>query len=660
MTRRFKFLLHTFLLTVCSVALAAESETLLSPDKQVEANIHLSDEGACLLDVKFHGNSVLVDSPLGLTLSRGRVLGADTKFADVTRRTENSTWKPLWGKRATVVNHFNEMTIACDSKGLPGVSIVARAYDNGVAIRYALDREWGQFEVIRDETGFQFSDNITVWAVNYDGKGFRSSQESEFLPMPVSELDPTQIYGCPLLAKVAPNVWAAISDANLTDWAGMHFQRDKKNPQAVKAVLAPRYDDEKVAVRSEAPRNSPWRMIMLGATPGELVESDLVRNLNDPPKGDFSWVKPGKSVWDRWWSDSYAPEVDFKVGVNTETMKYFVDLAPEVGAAYQLVDDGWAKSQPRKNSSGPRKPADITQTSADIEIPALVEYANSKGVGILLWLQWQSVRDQMDEAFPLFEKWGIKGVKIDFMDRDDQEMVNFYHRVAQKAAEHHLTVDFHGAYKPTGDSRTWPNLITREGVMGNEYNKWSTRATPEHTVTIPFTRGLFGEMDFTPGGFRNKTEKAFRLSNTAPFVMGTRVRQLAMLVVYESALQVLCDSPYNYRSSPAGMDFLKVVPTTWHDTRVIHGEVGDFITIARRHGDDWYLGSMTDGTARTLEIPLKFLGDGKYRAEIWADAYEADEFPDRLMKSKQEVTSSDTLSARMAPGGAHVVRLMPK
>lgn len=650
------------LLTVGGMATAANIETLLSPDEQVEATIHFSSEGACLLNVKFHGHAVLVDSPLGLTLSRGSVLGPDTKITAVTRRTENTNWKPAWGKRSTVVDHFNELTLQCDSDDLPPVSIIVRAYDNGVVYRYVLDKEWGEFEVNNEDSTFSFPKDVDVWAANFGG--FKSSQESEFLPSKISKLDPTQTYGCPLLVKVSPEVWTAVSEANLTDWAGMHFQRDAKNPHAVVATLAPHPDEPQVAVRSTAPRNSPWRVLMLGERPGDLIESDLIRNLNDPAEGDFSWVQPGKSAWDRWWSGAYAPELDFPLAMNNKSMEYFVDLAAELGFKYQLVDWEWY-GEPfaegaREKTWAVNPKADITKTIADIDMPALVAYAKDRGVGIILWMQWESVDKQMNEAFPLYEQWGIKGVKIDFMDRDDQEMVNFYHRVAKKAAEHHLLVDFHGAYKPTGDSRTWPNLVTREGILGNEYNKWSTRITPEHTVTIPFTRGLFGEMDFTPGGFRNKTEATFRASDSGPFVMGTRAHQLAMLVVYESPLQVLCDSPFNYRSSPAGMDFLKLVPTTWDDTKVIHGEVGDYITITRRHGDDWYVASMTDSTGRSLDIPLSFLGTGTYRAEIWADAYEADEYPDRLMKSEQEVSSADKLTARMAPGGGHIIRLVPK
>jgi alpha-glucosidase len=269
----------------------------------------------------------------------------------------------------------------------------------------------------------------------------------------------------------------------------------------------------------------------------------------------------------------------------------------------------------------------------------------------------------MDKAFPLYEKWGAAGVKIDFMQRDDQQMVNFYHRVVKKAAEHNLTVDFHGAYKPTGWSRTYPNLVTREGVLGNEHTKWSNLVTPDHCLTIPFTRGLCGEMDFTPGGFRHTTQETFKVVGSdapGPFVMGTRCFQLAMMVVYESVLQVLCDSPYNYRQSPAGLDFLKIVPTTWEETQVLHAQVGDFITVARRSGNEWYIGSMTDWDERELTIPLDFLGTGNYTAKIWADADEANEYPERVQESQQTVTAKDVLKIKMASGGGNIMHIKPR
>jgi alpha-glucosidase len=253
----------------------------------------------------------------------------------------------------------------------------------------------------------------------------------------------------------------------------------------------------------------------------------------------------------------------------------------------------------------------------------------------------------------------VAGVKVDFMARDDQYVVNFYHRLAKLAARHRLVVDFHGAYKPTGVSRTYPNLMTREGVMGNEYVKWSSRITPGHKVTIPFTRGMLGEMDFTPGAFVNVTAAEFKTETEAPspMTMGTRCNELAMMVVYESPLQVLCDAPYNYRSSPAGTDFLKIVPTTWDDTRVLNARVGDYISTARKSGEEWYVGTMTDEDGRTLAIPLDFLGEGSYEATLWKDAPDADQHPTRLEKEVMLVDQDTVLEAVMAPGGGHVVHI---
>jgi alpha-glucosidase len=664
-----------FLLMPLQHTHAQEPVALTSPNGDVRVTVALKEKldpdpaGRRLYyAAQFGGKDVLLDSPFGLGFKGAPPFALNLAIRDVQRRTVEETWQRVWGKRKNVVNHFNEMTLALEETQPPHrrVDLVFRAFDDGVAFRYVLPEAWGAFELAAEHTGFRFPGNPTVWAANFIDPtwsgfygAFASPQESEFREVKMNEFDPTQIYGCPMLVQIGPEHWAALTEADLTDWAGMYFAPAAGQRSTLSTALSPRPDEMDVVVRSAAPRASPWRVLMLGTRPGDLIESDLVQNLNDPAAHDFSWIAPGKSAWDRWWSNSYAPEVDFEVGINTASMKYFVDLAAEMGWQYQLVDFYWYGSPFVEGTWEPHPTNDITTADPNLDIHEVIRYAGEKGVKIILWLHWAHADRQMDEAFPLYEQWGVAGVKIDFMNRDDQEMVNFYHRTVKKAADHHLLVDFHGAYKPTGWSRTYPNVITREGILGNEYSKWSDRITPEHTVTIPFTRGLLGEMDFTPGGFRNRTRETFRTENPAPNVMGTRVHQLAMLVVFESALQVLCDSPYNYRSSPAGTDFLKRVPTTWDDTRVLHGQPGDVITVARRAGDDWYLGSMTDWTPRTLELPLGFLDAGPYRAEIWADAYEAADYPDRLMKRAQVVTAQDTLTAVLAPGGGHVVHLTP-
>jgi alpha-glucosidase len=404
---------------------------------------------------------------------------------------------------------------------------------------------------------------------------------------------------------------------------------------------------------------------MIEDSPGKFLESNLIQNLNEPCKiGDVSWITPGKSAWDWWWCNRYAPDAGFELGPNQETMKYFIDFASEMGWEYQLVDWQWYGEPFAPTDSyqwNPNPDADITTCIPGIDIPSLVEYADSKNVKLLVWLEWHHADRQMEEAFPLYEKWGVAGVKIDFMASESQEMVDFYHRTVKLAARHHLVVDFHGAYKPTGFSRTYPNLVTREGVLGNEYTKWSDRITPEHTVTLAFTRNILGEMDFTPGGFVNVTPDQFRLESDAPspMVMATRANQLAMMVVYESALQVICDSPHNYRNSPAGLDFLKIVPTTWDETRVINEQMSDYITVARRSGKEWFIGSMTDGSARNLKIPLDFLDPGTYRATIWQDGEDAGENPASLVKREIEVNPVETIEASLAPGGGHAVHLAP-
>ncbi len=640
-------------------------EILTSPNGIVTVTVTAGNQ----LDyaIEFNGKDVLLNSPVSLSFTNARAFGPDLAIKNVSRRAVDESWQRVYGKRKQVRNHFNEMTLDLQETTAPNrqVQIIFCAYDDGVAFRYALPKTWGGFELAAENTAFHFPNDAAVWAVNYGG--FVSSQEAEFLPMKLSELKPGQVYGCPLLVQVAPSLWAACSEADLSDWAGMYFTPADDSPNTVRTALSPRPDDTNIVVRSIAPRSSPWRVIMVGDRPGAFIESDILENLNVPATFDASWVKPGKSAWDKWWCGGYAPELSFKPGMDTATMKYFVDLAAEMGWQYQIVDEGWygqAFADGARNTTWAAHPTtSITNIVPELDLHGLIAYAKQKGVKIIVWLHWGSVNKQMDVAFPVYEKWGVAGVKIDFMNRDDQEMVDFYERVAKLAAKHHLLVDFHGAYKPTGWHRTYPNVITREGVMGNEYNKWSTNVTPRHTVTLPFTRGMLGGMDFTPGGFRQKTLETFRAVGgdaPGPFVMGTRVHQLAMLVVYESALQVLCDSPYNYHSSPAGTDFLKVVPTTWDDTRVINGDVGNFITVARRSGKEWYIGSMAGTDARTLEIPLNFLGAGKYQAEIWADAYEAADYPDRLMKQTRTVTAADTLTANLAPAGGYIVRLRPQ
>lgn len=605
------------------------------------------------------GRTLVADSSLGLDLDGQAPLARDLVIEDEARRSFDETWQTVVGKSRDVRDHGNELTLSLREAGEPGrtLQVVFRAYDDGVAFRYVLPEQPGleEFRLAGERSEFRFTGDHEAWAADYGS--FASHQEAEFPKTTLSAMAPSAHLGLPLLVRTGEKAWVAITEASLRDWAGMYLGGTGA-PGALVSRLSPRHDDPTVAVIGRTPHVSPWRVLMIGDDPGRLIESNIVLNLSEPLAiEDPSWITPGRSAWDRWWSGDWAPAADFEIGMNTATMKYFADLAAEMGWEYVLVDWTWYGSIEDFETGGVR---DCTKPIAAVDVPEIVRYANDKGVKVLLWIFWTHMDQKMDEALALYERWGVSGIKVDFMARDDQWMVNWYQTLVRKAAAHKLTVDFHGAYKPTGLRRAYPNLLTREGVLGNEYNKWSGRVTPEHKVTIPFTRMLAGPMDFTPGGFYHATPATFEARDSRPWVMGTRAAELAELVVYESELQVLCDSPDAYRTSPVGVEFLKEVPTTWDETRVLNGAVGEYVTIARRSGERWFLGSMTGAEGRTLEVPLGFLGGGEWTVRSWADAPDADAHPEKAVESRRTVGAGDTLTLKLAPAGGQAVILEPK
>lgn len=608
--------------------------------------------------VAFDGRTLVTDSALGLDFADQPPLARDLVVEEEVRRSFDETWETVVGKSKEVRDHGREMVLTLREANEPGrrLQVAFRAYDDGVAFRYLLPEQpdLASFRVANERSEFRFVGDPEAWAADYGT--FASHQETEFAKTTVSAIAPAAHVGLPLLVRAGERAWVAVTEANLRDWAGMYLGGTGA-PGALVSRLSPRHDDPEVAVVGKTPHRSPWRVLMIGDHPGRLIESSLVLNLSEPLAiQDPSWITPGRSAWDRWWSGDWAPGADFEIGMNTATMKYFADLAAEMGWEYTLVDWGWYDPITDFEHGGD---LDCTTSIPQVDIPEIVRYANGKGVKVLLWVFWTHMDRKMDEALALYEKWGVSGVKVDFMARDDQWMVNWYETLVRKAAAHRLTVDFHGAYKPAGLRRAYPNLLTREGVLGNEYNKWSDRVTPEHKVTIPFTRMLAGPMDFTPGGFFHATPATFKAQDSRPWVMGTRAAELAQLVVYESELQVLCDSPDAYRSRPVGAEFLKRVPATWHETRVLNGEVGEYVTIARRSGKRWFVGSLTGTEGRTLEVPLGFLDGGEWTARVWADAPDADVHPEEAVEESRTVRARDTLTMKLAPAGGQAVILEP-
>ena len=629
-------------------SLIANLLSLRSPDGKIE--VAISAGGILSYAVNVDGMPVIGESKLGLQFRDGADLDRDVELLRAERRSADSTWENRWGKRRKVRDHYNELRLIMHEKSDTGrnFEVVFRAYDDGVGFCYILPEQKGMenFVLTREQTEFAFTDNFACYAGRQE-KGFQGPQEWEFKPCKLSDIKAESIIGLPLLVKT-PVAWVALTEADIRDWAGMWLGAapaagaNKNGAVTLTTKLAPRRDGQGL-IKATTPHNSPWRILMIGRRPGQLIESDLVLNLSTPCQlPDTSWVKPGKMAWDHWWSGD--------VKMDTATLKQYIQLAADMGWPYQLIDWQWY---------GPfNKPdADITKVNPAVDMDEVRRFAAEKGVRLWLWLHWTDVdhNDAYKKAFPLYEQWGMAGVKIDFMDRDDQEMVNWYEKITKAAAEHRLMVNFHGAFKTSGFNRTFPNQITREGILGNEYNRWSARVTPEHKVTLPFTRFLAGPADFTPGGFLNRQPGRFKADSKAAQVQGTRAAELALFVVYDSPLCCVCDHPRHYLNQP-GTDFLKAVPTVWDDTRVLDAEVAEYLVISRRSGNQWFLGALSNDKTRELAVKLDFLGKGRWKARLWKDAADSQINAEHLEVADRFVTSADTLNLRLAPCGGCVVR----
>jgi len=635
----------------------------VSPDGRIMVKLGINGDHSFAYSV-YKEEQVLVNtSPISLEFKEQSPFGSGLDVVLVSRETVDEKWHPLWGKTGEARNHYNEYIYrVSERKENPRfLEWVIRVYDDGVAFRYIFPENsgFGTFRLTGERSTFHLDPEATCWAADHET--YYSSQEHLYERQKVGDVDREALIGCPLLVELQGTGWVLITEADLTDWAGMYFQADPSQPGLISSSLATLRREPGTKVIGTTPAISPWRVIMVGDHPGTLLESNLIANLNDPVEyGDVSWIKPGVSAWDRWWSGDYGPDVSFDLGMNTETMKYFIDLADEMDWEYMIVDWTWYGNVFIEGEPDPG--ADITTPAEGVDIEGIIDYAAERDVRIILWVLSAHLDKQMDEALATYEQWGAAGIKVDFMDCDDQDMVNWYHRLARKAAGHHLIIDFHGAYKPTGVSRTLPNMITREGVLGNEYNKWSALVTPTHAVTLPYTRGVLGEMDFTPGGFHHRHRDDFIVVGgdaPNPYVMGTRCHQLAMTVIYESAFMVMCDSPFNYRGAQ-GSDFLREVPSTWSGIHFIEGYPGESIVLARRQGDRWFVAGMTNEEARNVDLNLEFLGEGTFRATLWKDSEDAGSSPEKLVKESVEVTPADVLQIRMEGGGGFVMILDPE
>jgi len=677
-------ILALVLLAVVTAAAQTGPVVLKSPNQALEISIATvrgqsvqAAGGQLAYRVAFRGQPVLEWSNLGLAVEGAPALGPAVRIESSQASSQDETWTPVAGKANPIRDHYNAVTLQTVETVAMGrrLAIEARAYDDGVAFRYLVPEQPAvkELRILNESTQFRFSKDANAFALI--SRGFQTSNEDDYHELAISGLHPEYLVNLPLLLEVPGVAWVGLTEADIEDYANLYVTASSA-ARTLTARLAPRVEDvnsnadiapafdpkadaSKVSVIAPTPVRSAWRVLMIADQPGRLVESNLVVNLNPPSAiGDTSWIKPGKTPWD-WWNGSQAKGVA-NPGKNNETMKYYIDFAARNKFEFMLIDAGWAAgffSTPGQAAPSRRR-TDLTKSIPAIDMPMLVEYAKSKNVRLWLWAHFRDMNDQMDDAFGQYQKWGIAGVKIDFMDRSDQWMVNWYRTAAKKAAEHHLMLDFHGAFKPDGMRRTYPNVLTREGVMGAEYNKWSARVTPKHDVTLAFTRMLAGPMDYTPGGFDNATRENFVARNRAPMVMGTRAHHTALYVVFESELQMVSDSPDAYDGQKE-TEFLKAVPSSWDETRVLNGVPPKYITIARRRGGEWFVGSITDWDARELDLPLSFLGSGAYDAEIYADGSNAAAQPKDSVAEKRRVNAQTVLKLKLAPGGGSAIRLVP-
>jgi alpha-glucosidase len=636
-------------LLVANVA-AQQSYDLRSPDNRIEIRIRTTDQ--LRYDVLLNGRALLENSTLSLDVDHKK-LGIQPKVLNAKPRSYDHVEEPVVRQKfAQIRDHYNELRLTLDS----GYAVIFRAYDEGVAYRFETALPSQQVKIYGEEANFNFSANFTVYYPQEDS--FYSHNERKYLPQRLSEIPPQFIASLPAVVDIREGAKVAIAESDLEDYAGLWLRGAAPNfslaatfpPYPLKLAQTSDRDykvtesADYIAVTSGT-RAFPWRVIGIAEHDGDLITNQLVWLLQKPSQfQDTSWIKPGKVAWD-WWNDWNIDGVNFHAGINTETYKYYVDFASRYGIPYIILDEGWYKL------------GNLLEVAPGLNMEELVTYAKTKNVGVILWTSWKTLDDQLIPALDQFEKWGIKGIKVDFMQRSDQLMVQYFYRICREAEKRHMLVDFHGDQKPASMTRTWPNLINTEGVRGMEWSKWSWESEPKHNVTLPFTRMFLGPMDYTPGAMRNATQKTFAPINAQPMAMGTRCHQLAMYVVYEGPLQMLSDSPTNYLREPEIMEFLGPVPSVWDETRVLDARIAEYVLLARRNGPDWYVGAMTDWTGRDLNIDFSFLPEGNFTMDAYEDGVNADRNASEYRKTTLQVTRNTKLKIHLAPGGGWAARL---
>jgi alpha-glucosidase len=649
---KFKVLLLLCLTFPLCAALAQSGKTfqVKSPDGKISINI---TAGATVnWAIKHEDTEVIMPSAISITLDNGEVLGKNAVVKKATANSNNSVIHTPIYKKSQVQDNYNQLTISF--KG--DYSLVFRAYNDGAAYRFITQKK-GEITIVNEEANFNFKDDdkaFLPFVNDYRNKDkFTTSFESHYDNINLSAIKKDTLAFLPVLVDVGNPKKAVILEADLQDYPGMYLTPGEGNNlhgvfakyPTEEGLLHINYVVNKRAdyiAKTSGTRSFPWRVVVISTEDKQLADNDMMQKLAEPSQiTDYSWIKPGKVAWD-WWNDWNVTHVDFKAGINVPTYKYYTDFAAANKLEYIIIDEGWSDD------------FDLNKTKLDVQ--AVVDYAKQKNVGVILWSTWYAITRDTEGLLAKFEKMGVKGFKVDFIDRDDQKVVSSLFDIAKKAAAHHLLIDYHGMYKPSGMQRTWPNIINCEGVKGLENMKWGTDNQPGYDVSIPFIRMMSGSMDYTPGGMRNASKAAFRPVNSNPMTQGTRCHQLAMYTIFEAPLQMLSDNPTIYQREQESTDFIAAIPTTFDATIALDGKVGDFVSIARKKGSTWYAGAMTNWNARDITVDLSFLGEGNYKATIFEDGVNANRDATDYTTKTTTVTAKDKLNIKMASGGGWAAR----
>ena len=659
-----KIIISLLLTISTNIGFAQKKYTLESPDKNIKVEI---TAGKDVLTYSVMHNEIVIinDSPITMALDNGTTLGVKPVVRSYKTASNDKLIKSNFYKKEFIEDYYNEITLFFRGS----YEIQFRAYNDGIAYRFCTRFTNSQITILKEEVTYNFTDNHTVYIPYVNAsksdesdiikKQFFNSFENVYEIENISDLDSNRLAFLPVLIDFDNGKKVVITESDVEDYPGTYLRKGDGNSLVGIQASYPKKEKqggynmlqnivterEDYIAKVKGAREFPWRCMIITDDDKELANNDMVYRLASPSRiEDISWIVPGKVAWE-WWNASNIKDVDFESGINNETYKYYIDFASEYGIEYIILDEGWAVN----------KKADLFDIVPDIDLIELIEYADNKGVGIVLWAGHYAIERDMDSVCRYYSEIGIKGFKVDFVDRDDQKAVNFYYKMAETAAKYHLLIDFHGAYKPTGLNRTYPNVLNFEGVYGLENVKWNQDLDlVTYETTIPFIRMLAGPMDYTQGAMRNANKDNYRAVWSEPMSQGTRCRQLAEYVIFESPFNMLCDSPSNYKDEDECTRFIADIPTVWDETIALDGKVGEYIVIARRSGDRWYIGGITNWEEREVEIDLSELGLKNDKGIEFRDGRNANKIAEDYVK--EEIVIEDNMyKVKMYKGGGFVV-----